>query len=165
MPAPVVSGIHASRGLGDERRALLVLVEHQDEVVRRTAILIAELVEPLDRLKKCFCAEAVRIVRAGGRGLPDPDVEHEAVERLQLVEQPTCQPRQPGVSGDVGHGVEAGALLLPQGGVLPGTLDLEPEKFALALVEPSPEPSHFLRRQARDRRLDSPCTSGPWRLT
>lgn len=59
MPPPFGAGVHALRGL---RRALVVLVENQHELLRRIAVFGAELVDPLDRLQKHPRIKAVGIV-------------------------------------------------------------------------------------------------------
>ena len=71
MPAPLVPRVHAARGLGDQRRALLVLVEDQGEVLRRVAVLGAKPVNPPNGLPPVSC-ERVRStpateVHVGGR--------------------------------------------------------------------------------------------------
>ena len=124
-----------------------MLVENHDELVSRIASLLTELVDPLDRLDQHALVEPVRIVRGWRCGLLEPDVEDEATESLDLVEQPIRELSKLTVSSHVGDGEEAGSLLLPHGGVFTRPLDLEIEHLALALEEPCPEPAHFCSRQ------------------
>ena len=78
------------------------------------------------------------------RGLLDSDIEDEAVARCDLVEQPVREAPEFRVLGHVLDRVEAGSLLFPLGRVLAGSVDLELEKLALALVEPRSETSHLI---------------------
>ena len=72
MATPLASPIHALGRLRQERRTLLVLVENQDELFRRFAVLRAVAVDPLDRLEEHPRIEPIRIVRTRRRGLPNP---------------------------------------------------------------------------------------------
>lgn len=78
------------------------------------------------------------------RGLLEPDIEDKAVARCDLVKQPVREAPELRVLGHVLDRVEAGSLLFPLGRVLAGSVDLELEKLALALLEPRSETSHLI---------------------
>ncbi len=131
---------------------MMKMVAPEDELLRWLAVLAAIAVDALDRLQEHPRIEPVRIVRTRRRGLPDPDIEHEAAKPLDLVEQAVREPAKLGIPGHVRDRVEAGPLFLPQGGVFPRPLDLEGEKLALALEEPGPKTAHRFRRQDEARK-------------
>ena len=112
-PTAVLLGIHAARGGGEQGGSLIVFIEHQDKMRGRLTVLIAELVDALDCLKEDAVVEPVRVVVGGACGLLDPDIENEAIERCDLVEQPVSEPSELYISGHVRGGVEAGPLLFP----------------------------------------------------
>ena len=107
MPAPFVPPVHASPGLGDQRRALIMLVENHDKTAARVAFLFTKLVDPLDRLEKHSRVEPVRTVRGWCRGLPEPDVEDEATESFVLVEQPIRELSKLTISSHLGFRLAA----------------------------------------------------------
>ena len=154
LSARLSPSVHASRGRGDQRGALIMLVENHDEIASRVRILFAELVDPLDRLDKHSRVEPVRTVRGWCRGLPEPDVEDEAAESLDLVEQSIRELSEHTISSHVCDGEEAGSLLLPHRGVFTRPLDLESEHLALALKEPCPEAAHFCTWQHESREAE-----------
>jgi hypothetical protein len=96
----------------------------------------------------------VRIVLGWCRGFLDPNVEDEAAEVFDLVEQPIREVPQFTISGHVVDGEEAGSLLFPYSGVLTRPLDLELEELALALKESRPEPAYLRGRQHESREAE-----------
>ena len=79
VPTRFLARIHASRGLGDQLRSLIMFIENQDEILGRLAVAFAEFVNALDGFAKDRLVESVRVMGTWWLGLPDPDIEDEAV--------------------------------------------------------------------------------------
>ena len=155
MPTRFLTRIHTSRGLRDQLRSLIMFIKNQDEILGRLAVAFAELVNPLDGFPKDRLVESVRVMGTWRLGLPDPDIEDEAVERRDPVEQAVRELPEFRVSGDIRNRVEAGPFLFPLGRVLLGPIDLECEKLALTLEEPHPETAHLSRGQDEARQSEN----------
>lgn len=155
-PTTISFGKHATRGGGDQRGPPRVFVENEDELRNRLTVPVAEFVDALDRFNEDAVVEPVRVVVGGVCGFLDPDVEDEATERCDLVEQPVRQLSEFDVLGNVRDCVEAGPFLLPHGRVLARARDLEREQLTFALEEPGSEATQMFggqneARQAEDR--------------
>ena len=98
MPPWLLARIHASRGLGDQLRSLIMFIENQDEILRRLAVTIAEFVNPLDGFAKDRSVESVRVMdtwRLGLRMLEDEAIEalRDLLNSRTVVELSWCRTR------------------------------------------------------------------------
>ena len=108
MSASVLSRIHVLRRCGEQLRAPRVFVEEQGEVVRSIVIVLAEVIDSLDCFEKHSGVQPIWAVRVGCGRLSDTNIEYEAAESVDLIEQPIRKLPELHVLGNISGRVEPG---------------------------------------------------------
>lgn len=125
---------------------MIMFVECQQEPAILRWIIVAELIQPLDRFFKNRLVKSVCIRGFRRMVFSKANVKRLTADFLNPVQDTVGGCAKLSILGHIGDGVQCGPLFLPYRRVLRGTINLEPQQTTLLLIEPSSESADLLQR-------------------